>query len=139
MSARSPQEAQNERQEGPGGLPSLPGAIFERFCRYFRCLYRPFFCVDILGFSWAHAMLEAIPPQSGRARARSARARAHPRLSNIAGARLGFLLLLLRCCLEMFETFSRYGTRPKRSQLKPPGEPAQRASKGISDPTGLLC
>ena len=43
-------------------------------------------------------MLEAIPPESGRARARSARARAHPRLSNIAGVRLGFLLILLRCC-----------------------------------------
>ena len=106
MSARSPQEAQDERQRAQ----EAPRASQEQSSREILLVFPMFlwtvFCLDVLGFSWAHAMLEAIPPQSGRARARSARARAHPRLSNIAGARLGFLLLLLRCCLEMFETFS---------------------------------
>ena len=41
---------------------------------------------------------------------------------------------------HVFLNFSR--TRPKRSQLQPPGEAAQRPSKGISDlhdDTRLLC
>ena len=39
-----------------------------------------------------------IPPPTGRARARSARARAPPRLYSLAGLRLPMLSLLLPCC-----------------------------------------
>ena len=39
-----------------------------------------------------------IPTPTGRARARSARARAPPRLYSLAGLRLTMLLLLLPCC-----------------------------------------
>ena len=39
-----------------------------------------------------------IPTPTGRARARSARARAPPRLYRLAGLRLTLLLLLLPCC-----------------------------------------
>ena len=91
---------------GPRRLQEPPRSNLREILLVFSTFSSTVFCVEILGFPWTHAMLEAIPPQSDRARARSARARAHPRLSNIAGARQGFLLLLLRCCLEMFETFS---------------------------------
>ena len=116
MSARRVQEASRASQEQSSrDFASISDVFIDRFL-----------------FGYSEVFL-------GARDARSDPSSAPPRLSNIAGARRGFLLLLLRCCLEIFETFSRYGTRPKRSQLKPPGEPAQRASKGISDPTGLLC
>ena len=51
-----------------------------------------------------------------------------------SGASCRLLLAFRRLLsLEVFETCLSQGARPKRSQLQPPGEPAQRASKGISD------
>ena len=67
------QEAPNEPQEAPGRPKGAPGGA-----------RRP--------------KRIPIPTPTGRARARSARARAQPRLSTLAGLRLGIRLLLLRCC-----------------------------------------
>ena len=85
MSPRRAQEAQNECQEVPG---SLSGAILAPFLKPFSGVFS--------GPSFQRMHREKLkesereaPTSNGRARAWSARARAYPRLSRLAGLQLG--------------------------------------------------
>ena len=94
MSPRRAQEAQNECQEVPG---SLSGAILAPFLKPFSGVFSGPSFQRMHRDNLKESEREA-PTSNGRARARSARARAHPRLSRLAGLQLGMLWLLLRSC-----------------------------------------
>ena len=87
-------DSQNECQEVPG---SLSGAILAPFLKPFSDVFsEP--CFQRMHREKLKESEREAPTSNGRARARSARARAHPRLSRLAGLQLGMLWLLLRSC-----------------------------------------